>query len=75
MTPIERRNLSSTSLNIDFADKAPIKGVHIVGNVILVAIETSIVKNLGITGNTFFEEEVVEDGILLRIIKNEFKSA
>jgi len=60
---------SLSSSNINFKEKAPIKNVLTVGNVTLVAIEESIVKNLGITGDTFFQEEVVENGILLRIIR------
>ena len=39
-----------------------------VGNVIVVAIAEEIVKRLGITGdNTYVQQEITNDGILLRI--------
>jgi hypothetical protein len=46
----------------------PIKKCWSVGNVILVAIAEEIVKRFGITeDNTYVQQEVTDDGILLRV--------
>jgi hypothetical protein len=49
----------------------PIKKCWLVGNNTVVVIDKSLVERLGITeGNTFFEEELTDAGILLRIKKS-----
>jgi hypothetical protein len=61
----------SSFSGVDTSTKHPIKSVLTVGNVTLVPLEKSIVNRLGITeNNTFFQEEVVNEGILLRMIKD-----
>lgn len=46
----------------------PIKKCWQVGTNMVVVIDNSIVKELGINGDdTFLEQELVEDGILMRI--------
>ena len=49
----------------------PIKKCWLVGNNTIIVIDKSLVERLGITeGNTFFEEELTDAGILLRIKKS-----
>jgi hypothetical protein len=55
-------------ISISKDSSLPIKKCWSVGNVIVVAIAEEIVKSLGITeDNTYVQQEVIDDGILLRI--------
>jgi len=65
-------NSSSSDTNV--AVKLPIKTVFTVGGVTLIPLEKSIVERLGIEDNTIFQEEVVRDGILLRLVHKNFDS-
>jgi hypothetical protein len=48
--------------------KKPVKKCWTVGNNTVVVIDKSLVERLGITeNNTFFEQELTDAGILLRI--------
>jgi hypothetical protein len=62
---------NSTSLNNKgFTDKTknPIKKAHCISNKTFVVIDDRLVERLKIDKeNTWFEEEQIEDGILLRI--------
>jgi len=62
---------SSSSSNINTAAKLPIKAVINIGNVTMIPLDKSIVKLLGITGETFFQQELDSDGIYLRIVRKE----
>jgi hypothetical protein len=54
--------------NINTTEQPPIKKCWSVGNNIVVVIDKGLVEKLGLTeGNTFFEEELTDVGILLRI--------
>ena len=61
----------STKKNIDVTishpEKFPKKAFCVSGKTILV-IHEEIVKRLGINEQTWFQEELVEDGILLRTV-------
>ena len=62
-------NNSSDSV-INNSIQKPLKICLDVGSNIVVVIDKSIVQKLGISENdTLFEEEITEDGILLRIKK------
>lgn len=52
--------------------KIPLKKCWKVGNNIVVVIDKSIVERLGLDEeNTVFQEEIVNGGILLRIIRSD----
>ncbi len=59
---------SSTNRNINSNATFPIKKCWLVGNNIVVVIDKAIVQTLGINEQeTFVEEVIIDDGILLRI--------
>jgi hypothetical protein len=59
---------SSTNRNINSNATFPIKKCWLVGNNIVVVIDKAIVQTLGINEQeTFVEEVLIDDGILLRI--------
>ena len=74
-------NSSSSNINtIPVADSEkepqtpslPLKKAWNVGSNIVTVIDKSLVKRLGINeDNTLFQQQIVEDGILLRIIRKE----
>jgi hypothetical protein len=47
--------------------KKPVKKCWKLGDVMIVAIDTKIVENLGIEESTLFEQEITNEGILMRI--------
>lgn len=49
--------------------KYPIKAVVVIGDITAIPLDKSIVKGLGITEQTFFQQEQSEEGIYLRIVK------
>ena len=66
---------TSSSLGINTTDEnqppLPLKRAWIVGSNMVTVIDKSIVESLGINeDNTVFQEEVVEGGILLRIVRH-----
>jgi hypothetical protein len=62
----------SSSVSTD--SSLPLKKCWSVGNVIVVAIAEEIVKRFGITGDTtYVQQEVTDDGILLRPVKQYVK--
>jgi hypothetical protein len=60
---------NSSSSNINSTAKYPIKAVIKIGKVTTVSLDKLIVKRLGITDETFFQQELCEDGIYLRIVR------
>jgi hypothetical protein len=46
-----------------------LKKAHYVGNSVVVTIDPQIVKKVGVDDMTFFEQEVIDGGIVLRVRK------
>jgi hypothetical protein len=67
-------NDNSSSSDLNTIHHLPLKRAWKVGSNIVVVIDKSIIKRLGISEeNTLLQEEIVEGGILLRIVtKNEY---
>ena len=53
--------------SFDNKSTPPLKQAHLVSGKILVVIDNNIVDQLGIDENTWFQQERVENGILLKI--------
>ena len=63
-----------SELDVNMSSKKAIKSIISIGKVKLVPLEESIVERLGLNDyNTFIEEQVIDDGIFLRIIKDNSK--
>lgn len=59
---------SSNSLINNTASNMPLKKCWKINKIFIVALDPSIVQKLGITENdTFLEQELTEDGILMRV--------
>lgn len=55
--------------------KPPIKKAHYVGTSVVVTIDQSHVKRLGIDDMTFFIQKAIENGILLEMCKLNISAA
>jgi hypothetical protein len=53
--------------NMTEQNRHPIKKAHLVGSSWVVTIDPTIAKKYGIDEETFFSEEMMENGILLKI--------
>jgi hypothetical protein len=61
---------NETSSNINSSSKLPIKFVINIGKMSLIPLDESVKKRLEITEQSLFRQEITEDGILLRPIRN-----
>ena len=57
----------STDKSFDNKSTPPLKQAHLVSGKIFVVIDNNIVDQLGIDETTWFQQERVENGILLKI--------
>jgi hypothetical protein len=60
---------NDSSPNINTAAKYPIKAVINVGNLMVVSLDETISERLGITDETFLQQELCDDGVYLRIVR------
>jgi len=58
------------SSDINKTDRLPVKPVYVIGSVTVAVLDKSIVKKLGVNEDTFFEQEMSNDGIILHLIRN-----
>ena len=73
MMQIKRRNCRQV-YHIDERIISYVRCITTHGNVIVVAIAEDIVKRLGINGDsTYVQQEITDDGILLRPVKQYLK--
>jgi hypothetical protein len=60
-------NYTSREIKGYYSNNNPRKKVHRIADITFVVIDESLVKLLSIDDETWFEQEAIEEGILLRI--------
>jgi hypothetical protein len=64
---------NETSSNINSADRRPVKFLITIGNLTVIPLDKSLKNQLKITEWTSFTQEITEDGILLRPVRDNSK--